>query len=457
MREGRIAARLQHQNAVTVYDVAEDDDQPWLVMEYVPSRSLAAVLNEQGVLPPAQVAKIGTQVAAALAAAHAAGIVHRDVKPGNVLLTDDGVVKITDFGISRATDDVVLTATGLLSGTPAYLAPEVAQGDPPVPSSDVFALGATLYAAVEGQPPFGFGDNTLALLHTVAAGKVAPPQRAGALTPVLMRLLAVDPATRPDMAAASVELAAFGADQTRPAFTQVAVARPVPRPVASTPPVPRTAPQPTPPRPVVPARPAAAPVPPPNAPATRVARSAPATAAQRTNRVKLAVVLSVVAALVLVTAGVLVVRGIRNHRAELAQTGPVTSTSQAASPTSEVSAPGSAKRTKPDTPAVVTYESSRQLVLDYYALLPNQPEQAFRMLTPEFQKQSGGLAKYEAFYNTIAAITVTRVTPVGSGTVTAVLNFTKVSGGTTHERYQFTVVSTGSSLLIAAGNRTGSA
>jgi len=199
MREARIAARLQHQNVVIVYDVVEDGGAPWLIMEYVPSRSLAMVMRESGPLPPYQVADIGAQAAAGLAAAHANGVIHRDVKPGNVLLGDDGTVKITDFGISRAVDDAVLTATGLITGTPAYLAPELAKGGEPAPSSDVFALGSTLYAAVQGAPPFGFNENPLALLYIVANGTVSPPPNGGPLTPVLMRLLGTDPHDRPTM------------------------------------------------------------------------------------------------------------------------------------------------------------------------------------------------------------------------------------------------------------------
>src|SRR5919198_210300 len=177
MREGRIAARLQHQHAISVYDVAEDEGQPVLVMEYLPSTSLAAMMSEHGPLPPREVARVGAQVASALGAAHAAGVVHRDIKPGNILLGDDGTVKITDFGISRATDDVTVTKTGLIAGTPAYLAPEVAVGRDPAPPSDVFSLGSTLYAAVEGEPPFGLSENTLGLLHRVAAGRIVPPQQ----------------------------------------------------------------------------------------------------------------------------------------------------------------------------------------------------------------------------------------------------------------------------------------
>ena len=208
MREARIAARLQHRNAIAMLDVVEHDDDPCLIMEFLASQSLSAVLSERGTLPPGQVAAIGSQVAAALAAAHAAGIVHRDVKPGNILLAEDGTVKITDFGISRALGDATITETGMLAGTPAYLAPEIARGKDPSHASDVFSLGATLYHAVEGSPPFGLNPNPLALLHAVAKGHVEPPRNAGTLTPTLMSLLRAEPAHRPTMADAATTLAA---------------------------------------------------------------------------------------------------------------------------------------------------------------------------------------------------------------------------------------------------------
>ncbi|MFN2478492.1 MAG: serine/threonine-protein kinase [Pseudonocardiaceae bacterium] len=224
LREARIAARLHHPNAIVIYDVAEHEGEPCLVMEYLPSRSLAAVLAESGCLPVPEVASIGMQIASALAAAHAAQIVHRDVKPGNILITGDGTAKITDFGVSRAAGDVTVTQTGMMAGTPAYLAPEVARGQVPTPASDVFSLGATLYASVEGCSPFGDTDNPLALLHAVAGGQVRPPWQAGALSAVLMRLLAADPAQRPDMHRASQELAAVRT--SRPGSTSGAVRRP---------------------------------------------------------------------------------------------------------------------------------------------------------------------------------------------------------------------------------------
>ncbi|ALG15495.1 hypothetical protein AOZ06_42765 [Kibdelosporangium phytohabitans] len=201
MREGRIAARLQHRNAIALFDVAEHDGDPCLIMEYLPSLSLSGLLAERGTLSPEEAAQIGVQVATGLTAAHAAGIVHRDVKPGNILIDQGGQVKITDFGISRSTDDGTMTqsSVGMLAGTPAYLAPEVARGQDPTRASDVFSLGATLYHVVEGQPPYGFKDNPLAQLYAVAMGKVPEPKRAGSLSKALMELLRADPADRPTM------------------------------------------------------------------------------------------------------------------------------------------------------------------------------------------------------------------------------------------------------------------
>jgi tRNA A-37 threonylcarbamoyl transferase component Bud32 len=215
LREGRIAARLSHPHAISVYDVALEHGQPWLVMEYLPSRSLAEVLTEDGVLRVDQAAQIGAQVADALAATHAAGIVHRDVKPANILIGEggavEGLVKITDFGISHASGDVTLTQTGQITGTPAFLAPEVAQGRPMTEASDVFSLGATLYTCLEGTPPFGMEDNALGMLHRVAGGDVVPPRRSGALTQPLQKILAADPADRPTMPQVRDELAKLAA------------------------------------------------------------------------------------------------------------------------------------------------------------------------------------------------------------------------------------------------------
>ena len=157
-----------------MYDVVDHDGRPWLVMEYVDGPTLAEILADEGRLPPPRVAGIGAQLADALARAHERGIVHRDVKPGNVLLDRGGRPKISDFGIARGHGDDQLTQTGFVTGTPGYLSPELARGGDPDPASDVWALGATLYAAVEGQAPYERRSNPLALLRDIAT---EPPAR----------------------------------------------------------------------------------------------------------------------------------------------------------------------------------------------------------------------------------------------------------------------------------------
>src|SRR3954454_12738896 len=268
LREGRIAARLSNPHTISVYDVAVEREQPWLVMEYLPSRSLAEVLAEDGLLRVDQVAQVGAQVADALAATHAAGIVHRDVKPANVLIGEgprvEGLVKITGFGISHASGDVTLTQTGQITGTPAFLAPEVAQGHEPAPASDVFSLAATLYTCLEGAPPFGMQGNSLQQLHRVASGQIDPPQRCGALTRPLLRMLDADPAVRPTMAQVRDELASLVArdGDTTPVLMARTVLRPapgkqrtqtLPAPPVAAPPVPPPA-VPAPPVPAAPPR-----------------------------------------------------------------------------------------------------------------------------------------------------------------------------------------------------------
>ena len=200
MREARITAGLHHPHAVTVFDVVEHDGQPCIVMQLIESTPLSELLREHGPFTPAGAAHIGAEVASALAAAHALKIVHRDVKPGNILIAGDGSALISDFGISHALGDASLTATGMVHGTPAYLAPEVARGLPTSFASDVFSLGSTLYAMVEGQPPFGTDKNPIALLHRVARGGYAAPKHAGPLTPLLRKMLASQPKRRPTMA-----------------------------------------------------------------------------------------------------------------------------------------------------------------------------------------------------------------------------------------------------------------
>ncbi|WP_344235891.1 serine/threonine-protein kinase [Actinocorallia libanotica] len=206
-REARAAGVLRHRGIVTVHDQFTDaKGTPWIVMEYVPGRSLAQVIGDGGRLSPERTARIGAQIADALAAAHAAGVVHRDIKPANILLDGDRTV-LTDFGIAAFEGATTLTAEGSLMGTPAYMSPEQVNGDRGTPASDLWSLGATLYHAVEGQQAFQ-GPNMAVTLLAVHRGVPAPMVHAGPLEPVLRSLMSKDPAHRPTAAEAAARLSA---------------------------------------------------------------------------------------------------------------------------------------------------------------------------------------------------------------------------------------------------------
>jgi serine/threonine protein kinase len=227
LREARAAARLHHPCVTTVFDVIEEGGKPWLVMERVTARSLHEILGESGSLPPAAVARIGLDVLAALEAAHAAGIVHRDVKPANVLVDSTGHARLTDFGIATTAGDPALTG-GALIGSPPYMAPERATGEDSGPAADLWSLGATLYCAVEGHPPFE-KDEPMATLMAVVTEDPPPPACAGPLGPALLGLLEKDPATRSTPAHARAQLEAALATPKAP---PQAPPQPAPAPAA---------------------------------------------------------------------------------------------------------------------------------------------------------------------------------------------------------------------------------
>ena len=200
LREARAIAVLSHPNVVTLHDIARQDGEPFVVMELVPSRSLAEVVRQQGPLSTQQTAAVADAVAAGLEAAHRAGITHRDVKPGNVLVGDSGQIKLTDFGIARNVAENTMTSTGIMLGSPAYIAPEVASGQEVTPAADLWSLGATLFAVVEGFPPYDADDDPLATVTEVVHGDVPRPRSAGPLEPVITGLMVKDPDARMGLA-----------------------------------------------------------------------------------------------------------------------------------------------------------------------------------------------------------------------------------------------------------------
>jgi hypothetical protein len=231
-REARSAARLDHPSAVTVFDVVEEDGRPWLVMELVEARTLADVVRESGPLPPARVADIGLAVLGALEAAHKQGIVHRDVKPGNVLLgapeRTTGRVVLTDFGIAMSIGEAALTSTGLILGSPAYISPERARGHAPGPASDLWALGATLYAAAQGRPPYD-GADPVETVTLVVRGAHDPYSGSTALAAALDGLLDKDPERRLTAPEARALLLRAAAEKGPAVVGSAAPPAPVPR------------------------------------------------------------------------------------------------------------------------------------------------------------------------------------------------------------------------------------
>ena len=198
-REARSAARIHHPNVVTVHDLVVEDQDAYIVMEYVPAENLAQILRN-GAISPERAAKIGAQVAEALAAAHALGIVHRDVKPSNILVSPGNTAKLMDFGVARVSGDTGLTRTGHMIGSIAYMPPEIARGSEATPAADLYSLGATLYTAVEGHPPFATHDESstsVAMLVRLVTESAPTPTRAGKLTSIISSLLAPDPRARP--------------------------------------------------------------------------------------------------------------------------------------------------------------------------------------------------------------------------------------------------------------------
>ncbi|WP_410618506.1 serine/threonine-protein kinase [Amycolatopsis sp. cmx-8-4] len=397
MREARIAARLQHSHAITVFAVLEEEDRPWLVMEYLPSKSFAVLIQEEPTSVDDAI-RVGAQISSALAGAHRVGIVHRDVKPANILVSDDGTAKITDFGISRAIGDVKLTATGEIAGTPAYLAPEIARGEDASFAADVFSLGATLYAAVEGSTPYGTSDNPIALLYKASSGEIEPPVKAERLTPLLLRMLAPEPAERPSMDEVERELRALLTDEEP---GEAVLAATIPEAPA--------------------AMPASAVIPPPPGEVAAVSPGAR----------KGMIAVGAGAALLCVAVVVAILLVVRqkppqDNAAPPASLAPSTSasatTSASPSPTPAPTSapPTSAPPTSPTISTVASAKNAADALNSYYQLLPGNPAEAWKLLTAHFKTSRGQTYEtYTRFWGRFKSVTASGVKEVGLNKVTA--------------------------------------
>ncbi|HEX3781953.1 MAG TPA: serine/threonine-protein kinase [Pseudonocardiaceae bacterium] len=487
LREARIAAKLHHPNAIVVFDVAEHNGDPCIVMEYLAARSLAEILGDQGSLSVAEVAALGTQIASAIAVAHASGIVHRDIKPGNILITDSGVAKITDFGIARAIGDVTITQTGMFAGTPAYLAPEVARGSDPTSASDVFSFGATLYDAVEGGPPFPERQNQLALLRLVAEGIVQPPKQAGALTSLLMQLLRSEPGDRPSMSQASRLLADLAGSKL-PATVLAGVPRNPTRPdllpAASSAEAPTAAeaePEQAPPAPAQPGpgpRPAEAVAALPPAATALVERPNQSGGPKQADVRKRALLIGAVAlVIVLVGVGILLANngdGSSDNQAgggggagrSSGQTQPTTTTHAKgkSSPSSPSSSPSSITSV-PSTGASsgsINWGAAGEKVLAFYStsVLVSDPSAGWAMLSSTGQSYYGSEAAFAAYWQQYAQVSSANEHPVSPNTDGSVQVPADVTYGATTptsspstQHVSLRVIQSGGQLLIDSDSR----
>jgi serine/threonine protein kinase len=424
-REARLAARINHPHVVAVFDLVDDDGEQWLVMEYVEGVTLAGLLRREGALSPEEATPLLRQASDALAAAHAAGIIHRDVKPSNMLVGPDGQVKLSDFGIAKAEADATLTQTGLVTGSPAYISPEVASGQPATDASDVWSLGATAYHALMGRPPYEVEDgNVLGTLYRIVHEDPPRVPNPGRLGPMLDHTMTRDPADRWSMAQVHDFLAAE---------PQGTVVHPAPTVVAPVDPSDTWV---LPPPPVVPA---SVPVPP--ASEEEVRR------AGRTSSGVLPVLAALVVVLVAAVVGWAVFFG--NGGSDTPAAGGASGHQTHGS--SHDSSGGASDPTSPDSPSSgATEESMKSFVSDYLAAATSDQKTSWTMLTPGFQAQSGGFGQYQKFWKDHTSATVTSISADPQAlTVTYRVDYTLKDGQTTTDDVQLQLEYDNGTYLIA--------
>jgi serine/threonine protein kinase len=417
LREARSVAALNHPNVVSIYDAIEEDDHVWLVMEYVPGRSLSEILQEEQRLAPARAAWIGAQVADGLSASHLRGTAHRDVKPGNILVTDNDHAKISDFGIARTVGEAALTQTGMVTGTPGYFSPQLARGEDPSTADDVWALGATLFAAVEGHPPFPEQGNALAQLSHIATAEPPRPELAGPLTEVIVHMMIVDPGARWSMADAAFHLHQLSDQQVTTATQEhraPLAAEPEPEPE----PGPEPGPEP-----------------------------------RRRRRWPLAVLALAAAVAVAVLVGTQLVDD-PNDGTSTPDASSTGSTSQRGGggadpgPTTDPDASSPSEEAPSDDA-----DSAEQFVADYYALLPDDTSSAWELLSADMQAEVGSLDDYEAFWATVDSVSVNDTTSAEPNSVDVALTYV-TDEGSEDETRRLDLQDQGDGFLIVGDQRT---
>jgi hypothetical protein len=371
-REARLSAQLNHPHVVTVFDVVVDTDADahWLVMEYVEGTTLDQIVRRQGRLSPDEAAPLLRQAADALAAAHAAGIAHRDVKPSNILVDRSGQVKLTDFGIARIATDPTLTRTGMVTGSPAYIAPEIATGGRGDAAADVWSLGATLFHLLAGRPPYEIGDNVLGALYRIVNDEPPRLTDAGWMAPLLEGTMVRDPSRRWSMQQVR-DFLAGPRDEVAATATAVLVEPDQAEEAAST-------------RPLG----TAGPVP---APTVQAPPPAGSPRARRPRRKVLVAGLGIVVALGLAVAVYAALAG-REPESDGAA-------SPSESPTSRSATPSPTRTSSPEAAEPEpTAEGMETFIRDYVATVAANPNAAWQMLTPKFQRESGGFEQYRNFW-----------------------------------------------------------